>query len=360
MTFHEVKVGGLIDFVNSEQYLNLDPKPITPERARSQAGNPSARPEDTALVYVSENSKLLAFAGSLPDDIYGEPESVFSNSGWWVHPEAGRKYGLPVFLKVFQLCRRRMFFTDCSAHTKHILERTGMFTFQKPAEGLRFIMQFYSGELLHKKGLNRFFAGCFSAADALLNFLYSFRIEAWIKKNALPGYSIQVVKKIEGELEEFIRRHSSNYYLKQGGEKLNWIIQNPWIITGEKSDTVSYPFSHVAKHFKQELLVVRKDEMPVAVILLSIRNNHASVPYIYYNENYLEQILRHMLVFLFQMKVCSLVVSNKEVLKEFDKLGIPSIYRLKIIRHFGYSNELKKFFSGGKSFQDGEGDVVFT
>jgi hypothetical protein len=102
MKIREITVGELPDFVRSEEYALLKPKPITLSRALSQFKNPQARPEDVALVFASENHTLLAFAGILPHAAKGSEELVFSNSGWWVHPELGRKLGLTVLLKAFQ------------------------------------------------------------------------------------------------------------------------------------------------------------------------------------------------------------------------------------------------------------------
>ncbi len=360
MITREITVDGLIDFIHSEEFSQLEPKPITPGRAVSQANNPFASPKDIALVYVSDNNKLLAFAGILPEGTEEGEKPIFSNSGWWVHREGGRKYGLQVFIKALQNSYRRMFFTDCSEHTKAILERTGLFTFQKPSAGLRIFLNIYSGDLLRKKGYNRVVSNLFSTADDVLNYLWSFRIKAWKKLNPHQGYTIHSVNLIDEELNRYIKKHSSNYYLKQDGEKLNWIIKYPWIATKGNDLPVSYPFSQVAESFHQEFLVVKNEGITVAVLMLSIRDHHASVPYIYYSGKHLQNTIIVILNFLLQQKVNSLIIFHPEILKVLDKISIPAIFQKKLSRHSGYSKELSGIFSGDKCFQDGEGDVAFT
>ena len=360
MTIREITVGGLMDFIRSEDYSKMNPKPITPSRAVSQAKNPAARPEDIALVYISDNNKLLAFAGILPDEAEGQSETIYSNSGWWVHPEHGRSYGLQVFFKALQNCHLRMFFTDCSAYTKSILEKSGLFSFREPVKGLRYILRSYSAELFRRRNVNRIISFVFSIADVFLNYFVAFRIKSWRKRNSSFGYSFYSVDKIDEDLNGFIRKHSSDYYLKQDGEKLNWIVQNSWLITDNVTPAVSYPFSYITCSFKQEFLVVQNKGQIVAVLLLSLRDNHATIPYVYYDCQHLSQVLKILLNYLFQLKIFSLVVFNHKVLRELENIGMPSFINLKVSRHFGYSKELNDVFSGDKLFQDGEGDVAFT
>ena len=120
MRIVKVTVGDLPDFVNSSEYLSLNVKPITPLRAVSQSKNPDASASDTALVYACENNSLLCFAGLLPASLNHNNGYAASNSGWWVNQGMGKSLGLPLFMRAFNDCNRRMFFTDCSAYTKEI------------------------------------------------------------------------------------------------------------------------------------------------------------------------------------------------------------------------------------------------
>ncbi len=360
MNFREITVGGLIDFIHSEEYSKLEPKPITSLRAVSQYNNPAAHENDIALVFASENNILLAFAGLLPDNIIGSSEPVFSNTGWWVHPELGRRYGLPVFLKAYTSCHRRMFFTDCSEYTKTILEKTGLFLFQPPLAGSRFFLRFYSGNLFRRKGKGRVITALFSIADAFLNSLFFPWIAYWRKKNLPHGYSVQNVEKINEELDAFIKKHSGKNYLKQYGDKLNWIIQNPWVTDKNNVLPVSYPFSHITNSFRQEFLEVKKNEETVALMCLSIRDNQVSVPYIYCDEKYLIDTIKLLWNHLILSGVESMTIFQADVVKAIRKAKVLFIFKLKIFRFCGYSKELSQVFSGDKKFQDGEGDVAFT
>ncbi len=360
MNFREITIGKLPDFIESEEYSKLNPKPITRLRAISQFNNPAAQSEDVALVFISENNTLLAFAGLLPDEISGFQETVFSNTGWWVHPMLGRKYGLPVFFKALQASGARMFFTDCSEHTKSILEKTGLFDFSAPVSGTRFFLRFYTGKLLQRKGKSSFFSKPFFVADAFLNWFVSLSFQAMRMEKNCPGYLVQPVQEINPELEIFIATHAENYHLKQSGNKLKWVVNNPWVTAEKNEPEVNYPFSHKVENFKQQLLAVQKKGVTVALLLLSIRNNQASIPYIYFKKDYLADIVHVLWTFISRLNIDSIVIFQTELLDAIKVTGVPFIFRTKIIRFFGHTKELNPIFAAEKKFQDGEGDVAFT
>lgn len=360
MNIREVTVGGLIDFINSKEYTRINPKPITPLRAYSQAKNPAARSEDVALVYIAAEDKLIAFAGLLPDEPGEGSKPVYSNSGWWSHPELGRKYGLSVFLKAFQACNRRMFFTDCTSYTKEILEKTGMFDFKEPVEGKRYMLRSYLNDYWRRKGGYRLFSGLFNAVDNTVNYFLLFRISKWSKKYLPQGYSVQILHEVDEKLNAFIINHANNHFLRQDGDKLNWIAKNKWLSTDRHTDKLPYPFSQVAEKFKQEFVVIKSDNRTVAMFFLSWRDNHVSIPYTYYNKDHLHTACVLLIKYVVKQKACSLIVFRPEIIKILQEVEIPSAIQLKLTRYVGFSKELSKEFSGDKIFQDGEGDVAFT
>lgn len=361
MKVREITVEELPDFVQSREYKNLHPKPITPLRAISQSKNPHARKKDVALVFVAENNTLLAFAGLLSHKIPGSEERVFSNSGWWVHPQLGSKYGLPVFLKALQNCRQRIFITDGTAHTKTILDKTGLFTFSPPVKGSRYFLRFYSGAWLRKKKDRPVISFLFSIVDKILNTLSSLRFSFLLKKRLSEKYSIESKTLLDDELAEFVKQYPGNSFLTQDSAKLNWIVQNPWIMSAKKDPEFSYPFTYRVENFNQKFLQIKKESETVALLLLSVRDNHASVPFIYLKEGVLDDVAYLLWSHLIQIKSNSLVLFHSELRTAVEKTGKIWLFKKNIFRFAGYSKELNSIFAEKEyAFHDGEGDVVFT
>lgn len=361
MNIRTITVGDLPDFVRSEEFALLEPSPVTPLRAVSQFKNPNARPDDVALVFAAENNTLLAFAGILPHTAQRAEDPVFSNSGWWVHPEKGRKLGIPVLLKAFQLCNRRMFLTDCTAHTKSILEKTNLFHFVPPVTGSRFFLRFYNGSLLRRKGKKGLMPFLFSWLDKLFNVPLSVWTLSVQNRKQYSEFSLNVVKLLGTEHAAFINKNRGKSFLQQDAGKLNWVVQNPWVTTEKQKTAGDYPFTHKVEQFKQEFLEIRREKKLVAILLLSVRDNHASVPFFYFEKETLNQVAQLLLRYLFSIKADSLLVYNPELEKALRKSRRIWVYRKKVVRYAGYSKEIEALFAeNGYFFQDGEADVVFT
>jgi hypothetical protein len=361
MKIKEITVGELPDFIRSEEYALLKPKPITPLRALSQFKNPHALSENVALVFVAENNTLLAFAGILPHAAQNLKEPVFSNSGWWVHPELGRKLGLPVLLKAFQHCNGRMFLTDCTAHTKSILDKTNLFHFIPPVVGSRFFLRFYTSSLLRRKGKKGPVTFIFSFVDKLLNIPLSYFASFVQNKKQDNIFSLYIVKHLDSEHTAFIQKNTGTSFLTQDAGKLNWVVQHPWVTTENDNIAELYPFTHKVESFNQEFLEIRHNKRLAAILLLSVRDNHASFPFIYFEKETLQHVAQLLWNYLVKMKADSLVVFHPELEEALRKNKRIWLFRRNIVRYAGYSKELKVLFTKNEYFfQDGEADVVFT
>jgi hypothetical protein len=359
MNIREVKVSELVDFVESEEYSRLDVKPISPLRAVSQFYNPVANPDDTALVFASENNILLGFAGLLPDKLNIDDSPVSSNSGWWIKP--GKNHlALPIFLRALQKCNNRMFFTDCSAQTKSILEKTGLFGFLPQINGERYFLRFCLSEVMNRKGAYEMVTSAFGMFDIALNSLFSLRMKLFMTSKKLKNASIYAVPVIDDELSEFITEHSHDNILKQTGQKLNWIMLHSWLTTDQSTAGIRYPFSYRVENYSQEILLIKKQNEICGVLLLTIRDGMASVPYIFYRKEYIKDIALQIRVYLENIKAESVVVFNPQLRRAMKIAGFPSVYTKKITRFAGYSNDLKPTFEKNRYFQDGDGDVAFT
>ena len=362
MIIREIKIGELPGFVKSEEYEKLRTKPITPLRAHSQYKNPHADAEETALVFAAENDTLYAFAGIFPHKTFLEQKSLYSNSGWWANPEFGRQWAIPVFLKALQLCEQRMILTDCTAHTKSVLEKTGLFRFVPEIRGNRYFLRFYFGDMFRRKGKIRWISSTFSHIDSMLNSLLPARMFGNSNKIFSENYSLKSIKHLDDEHAKFIGKFPGESFFRQEIAKLNWIVQNPWVTTKREASEIPYPFTYKVDSFKQEFLEIRKENKLIALLLFSIRDNHASVPFIYYSEDSLKIASQFLWSYLIKNKVDSLLVYNCQLNSALVKNSRKNYLFVKnSVRYSGYSNTLQSLFAENEfSFQDGEADVAFT
>jgi len=365
MLIKEITIAELPNFVRSELWQQLTPKPLTSLRAISQFHNPRANPEDIALIIAYENNILVGLVGLLPDLINGkEDQKVSSNTCWWVNSEKGKQLAIPLFLKAFSLCGQRMFMTDCTPHTRSILEKTNWFEFPDTIPGIRGFLKLNLNEVLPAKfPSTQKLKPILKLTDQIFNFLlipYRKVIYFRIKKDSSE---VEYLVSLDQELHTFIELHSQNEFTRRSGKDLKWIIQNPWI-KGKKHDqpvpTVDYPFSYIVGRFEQYFVRITESGQTIGLILISIREGHMKVPYVYFHEKNTGQVLKVIYQQALLKKVVTLTIFYPKLVSSMDSVSHPFIFKKKIKRLIALSNELSSSYKKHNEFQDGDGDVVFT
>lgn len=387
MQIREITIGELTDFVKSELYRQLEPKPITPLRAVSQSLNPQANANDVALIIAFEEKILVALAGILPGSIHGQAgEKAASNTCWWADAHKGRQIAFPLLMKAFALSHERMFMTDLTPHTQSILEKTGRFIFPDLPLGMRGFLKFNLHEVLPVKipSLQKF-RPLLRLSDKTLNgLLWPFRKMNQSKLKAkgisvdtqsgqavfnrssiLQGKEIktEILHSLNNDLYAFIDAHSKDEFIGRPGKELEWIVNYPWITTNNQSPSaawVNYPFSHIVKSFSQYFLHLSTSEKTLALLMISMRDGHMKVPYAYFDQNDAPLVIKEIYRQAVLNDAITLTVFLPELVNEMHSASHPFIFKKSIKRLAAVSRQLSSLFEQYPRIQDGDGDVVFT
>lgn len=361
MVIREIPVRELVSFTESDLFSSLSPRPLTVLRAVSQFHNPRAHPDDIALVIAFEGNTLLAMAGLLPDYVSGNPGCpASSNSGWWAHPEKGRPFAMAVFARALKCCQYRMFLTDCTPRSKEILEKTGWFEFPSAVKGVKNVFRFYFGQLAERRLGKGFVSKTCGLADTLLNALYLpmvLSVKQGRKKNSL---SVTAHQDLDERLTRFMERHNGGEFTRRSAGEISWILSLKWLQTGNPIDHADYPFSVYAGSFSQPLLEFSRDESLIALALLNIRDNHATVPYFWSLKGEEEPVWETLFNQLARMKINTLTCYRPDYLLFSGKRRIPVLFKKQVLRHIAFSKELLPLFLKNPGLQDGDGDCAFT
>lgn len=365
MQLKEIKVAELPDFVKSELWQQLTPKPLTELRAISQFHNPRANPNDIALIIAYENQTLTGLVGIFPNLINGQVgQAAFSNTCWWAHPEKGKQLAIPLFLKAFAECGQRMFMTDCTPHTLSILEKTNWFEFPDTTPGIRGFLKFNLHEIIPAKlSGTRKLTPLLKLSDQTLNFLlapYQKAMRFKFNRNILK---IEYLASLNEKLYTFIENHSLNEFTRRSGKDLEWIMQFPWIRTQntDQPDTpIEYPFSHIVESFEQYFIKITSSDQTIGLLLISVKNGHMKVPYAYFDEKDAHNVVKVIYQQALRKNVVTLTVFCPQLVEEMDTAPHPFIFRKKIKRLMAISKQLSGFYKQYPQIQDGDGDIVFT
>jgi hypothetical protein len=356
MKLHSISVGGLSDFLQSDLYLNATNCPISRHRAISQAHNPRAHPEDTALILAIKQDQIVGYIGLLPDWLEGE--KVYWNSCWWVD-ESHRSVAMPLFFQFIKSSNKNVLLTDMPAHTQKIVAQLKGFEFRTLEPGLKL----YLGIQL-KKWLPRRFPltsglrPLLGLADKSFNFCYSFLLKR-SKRFSAPDY--QLLDKLEASDLALMERCAARTLLQRAGQEGEWIRRYPWVLPEADSphSYESYHFTALAK--KVDFSWYRLNISPEKKAIFLVRNidGHLFAPLIFARVSDYHQVARFLYFLALQQRAVALLVYHPLLVAALKSLGKQRIFQKTIPRVFAYHKNLASFIPPEIVLQDGDGDVAF-
>jgi hypothetical protein len=356
----EIKIGELLDFVESEEYKALDIKPITKLRAVSQFHNPDANPEELALIYAVNNNELLSFAGLLPKYVNGENTRIFSNSCWWAHPVKGKGLAIPLFLQLLKRANNSLFLAESTTRAKTILEKTGLFGPIQQHTGFRGFIRFYLADMVAGKYPEKIWLSKpLVLTDFVLNFILWPARSFFITKFSKTELTIEPVSEVTKEIEQFIHRHSTSDFVQKTAANFAWFKKYPWVQHKGKEAPVNYPFTNEVKKFDLNYFVLKKVGTIKAFVAITNRDNLAKIPFVYFNSENIKDVVWSIMHIVLKKKYDSLVIFHPELLDYMEKNKMPFYFRKKEIKYTGTTKQIDSIFKQKPTIQDGDGDVIF-
>jgi hypothetical protein len=324
------------------------------------------------LVMLFENNEMLGYLGVLPDDLFytnSESEITKVHVGWlsciWVDPaQRGRGIAKNLLETVFKAWDDNILATEFTAVAKALYDRTEKFIDLTKPTGIRAYMRINLSYLLAAKNPNKWakFKCLLEIVDSISNVILDIRRSLIRKKKV----QFSVISEIDKEAKYFIEQNrSDNELMKRSVSDLEWIINNPWLLSGQKADDLSkrYHFSSVADYFAFKVMKVYNQENKLAaVLMLSIRDRNVKVPYVYYSPGALAFISDALENFMREQKYNMLTVFHTELCDEIGKNGSAYFMLRKMYRHYLISNKFESELKELKIFiiQDGDADASFT
>ncbi len=363
MEIKSYTTGTILEFVSSELFSKLKNIPISKYRALSYAHHPRAAASDKILFVAFENDEVAGYVGALPDKVYddGKWKRMSWLSCFWVDPEfRGKNVSNQLFESVMKEWDNSILITNMQPGTQKIYERTDYYHPLAFKVGIRGYLRFCLAEILPPRG------GVFARIKLLLRAIdFLFNLVNAIRLVFYPGYKMdpeinyKYVEEIGAEAEELINSCNESYLVRRGKQELEWIQRYPWILEEEEdSESKKYYFSSVSKRFFYQQVEFHNEAGTVtAFLLLSIRNNHLTVPYAFFNEGMESVLIRFLFNTMLDYQLNILTVFHPALSEKVKKSSSPFLIKKKILRPYFIPKTLDL---PDLAFQDGDGDCVFT
>ncbi len=360
MQLREIKISELNEFVHSELYKQSLNIPITKQRVISQIKNPRANKNNIALIIaINKENQIVGFIGALPDSFGKNLEIDFYwNSCWWIDQKKGKKTAIPLLLKFLKVCDNKVMLRDMTDKTRQIISRLNKFETIKDLKGFRYFIKLNSAEILPKrKKIFVIVKPILLLIDYLVNFSLKIKNKSFRKTENIQ---VKYLNSVDDETEIFLNKLNKKELFKRGKDELNWILNYPWVIQGNKKNTQFYYFSETAKKFENYLVKIYKKEQLIGVLLLNNHDGLVKIPYIYFKQKDVNLIVQFIYQFLEEQKAISLLTFNKSINKAIQNNKNPFWKINEHNKEFVVSKSLAKYVESEFNFQDGEGDYVFT
>ena len=372
MQIKTYNTGQLLEFINSEEFKNLENLPISKHRAIAHINNPRALKDDVLLICAfNETGALVGYLGLLPDLLHFN--SANRRGAWittiWIHPETRGKGIANLLLNAaFNAWHGAIAATGFTATAKKLYDKYGQFMDFKMQHGLRVYLRFNLHDIATVKfpkfGLLPALA---TLGDHLLNAVNDLRLKLSIA-NALDKYKIEYLTELDSETATFVEKESRDEIFRRGPEDLNWIMRFPWVLItpGADANSKRYFFSHSDSRFEFIFLKISDKSTGelVSFIVFEIRGSRMKIPYVYGAENVKADFSGIISYVMLKRKVAMLTVFNPAV-ADVIKAGEQSfLYKKDFSRHYIISKAFEDdlvILSNKTNWklQDGDSDGAF-
>ncbi|MCX6247550.1 MAG: GNAT family N-acetyltransferase [Bacteroidetes bacterium] len=363
MEIRTYTTGTILEFVSSEEFSTLEHIPISAHRALSYAHNPRAAASDKILFVAFENDQVAGYIGALPEKIFYKDEwkRMTWLSCFWIDPKyRGQGISKELFDRALHEYGETAMITNMKPGTLKIYERTGYFHPPVTMTGIRGYLRFCFAEILPPRGgfyerIKPLLQGC----DFSLNILNAIRLVFYPGYGLGPALRVEYVDKIGPETEALITECNQRYFNRRGKPELDWIITYPWVLEQEENaDSRRYYFSSVSKRFFYQQVELRDSTDAVkAFLMLSVRNNHLTIPYTFFAEGMEKNIVKFLFNTMLDYQLNMITIFHPGLAAEIRKSRSPFLFKKKVLRPYFLPKTLDL---PDPAFQDGDGDCVFT
>lgn len=347
----------LEDFISSGAFQQYDFLPITKHRALSHLKNPKAADEDTLLILVFYEEKLIGYVGCFPDlfVIDGKEIRYAWLSTLYVNPEYRKKRPAKALLKkVFEEYEGRIAITEFTKEAEALYNIMGVFEYVFPKKGKRYYFKTDAAKMIpEKKPETKALKPLFQTLDAAANLLLSIKNLPTQK----PDFKYEVLERIDKESIDFMTDFSG----VRDAEEINAFIDHPWVLEGRKDER--YLFSSFADTFKYFWIkIFDQNNKLKACLLLQLRDGYLKIPYLFSNADS-DEVVRFLNYFIVNNKMKGFTSYQNKLNKTIQQSkAFSHIYERDFHREYLFHKNLLELLPNNfnPNYQDGDGDCMMT
>jgi hypothetical protein len=153
-------------------------------------------------------------------------------------------------------------------------------------------------------------------------------------------------------------KSNKNQLFQRGEKELKWIFEFPWISEIQNAEFEKYPFSVCSKSFFYKTAKVFSEDKLSGFFIFSVREGHLKTLYFKIPNDSIKECAQYLKIFCKEHQIEVITVYNNEIAGQLFKRKFPFLHAKKYGQKIYSSFEIKR--DKHQTFQDGDGDVMFT
>lgn len=346
-------------FVESDQYVQLKHKPISPHRFASYLKNPFLKKDKLVAVLCFLGEELLAYRTLLMDEVETEfgKESIVWFSGVWVRPDyRGQGLAKQLFQMVKEVYGDALMSVDHAPASKALYLSTGDMS-PISVEGRRYYRRFCTSTILgRRQGFLAYFKDFWKwfdgKANCIVDWRHNNRLETTIGNYTFSAIEVKDIK------EPLFSKLQSNYLFPRTVSNLKWVFNNPWVLRGKKDER--YHFSDFAYDFEQLLYRVESKGKTIGYLMFTIKDRQLRIP-IFMLEKGEKEAAQFILKLADFHRLNYLSVFHPKVQSIINTRIFSRLFSKKLTRYYiGSTGLINRIKALDKYLSDGDGDAIFV
>ena len=347
----DLKIYTILDLrnwlIHNHAAKGLSDEIIAPQRAYAIINNPYVKDEDPVLCAIFENEMPVAYTAAFPDWIEREKRVIWWFSTLYCHSRLqGKGYGLIVIGQLCELIGEGNYFDmDGAQETVSIFNYLGLTTRYVP----RYV---FTDKNIHRSSLKGMIA---YAIDRIARWQCAINRNKVLKKVAQNNYTLRYISYVDDSTYNFIVNHTTEDVFVRSQAMFHWMISYPFMQDSPLVNRVekSLEFSSVVQSYTLQLVQVWKDSKLVGVFMYRIMNKQFSLKYLYYEQNFVQDVFEAISEHIISLKAQTIQTTNTTFAQWLKPLMLTSKY-IEEKQSFSYPDW---FNAKDKNIQQGDGDV---
>lgn len=351
----------------SEDFWRADPLPITKHRAMSFSRNPRAEADDPVLLVAYRDNRVIGYLGILPDKIF-VGDSVYKLgwlTSWWVDPSCTTAgVGAILLFKALNAYSQYVGVSGSSRGARQALQASQKFMTISPLKGLDIRLRFNGAANISRRfPVLRLFRVIFKIFDAVADEVVNIRSFFWQRRSRHGRHlTFEYIAAIDEETDHFIKQHHQHDLTRKDKSDLNWIMNNPWILSAPCKDaagTKYYFSSRAGRFWYLGVKVFKQQNEMMGFLLLKVRDDRMSVVYSFFESRHAASMTAAIFHLALAMDVSIVSLYDEQLAASFSELRFPCWSAKKKSREFALSKAFGDISLTNCRLQGGDGDLAF-